>query len=167
MVQPSPSHCKGLASNQEKQMNLVLSIHPRNRVAEKTRTVALAEGSLPGFECAAWCSRPCCCSQSYTVSPWVLECVKDSPVSAERLTCWLPSLPHVACGNAWLDLNNTHLDVAIPFLPVSHGHLWIDDQPLCFHFTDGKGETLRGWVICPGWCSKSMEENGIRPLRAV
>lgn len=62
----------------------------------------------------------------------------------ERFTCWLPSLPIAPCRDAKLDLNNTHLDVAITFLPISHGHLWIDEGLFCFHFTDGKGGTSSG-----------------------
>lgn len=40
-------------------------------------------------------------------------------------------------------MNNTHLDVAIPFLPMSQGHLRTDEEPFRFHFADGKGETER------------------------
>lgn len=98
---------------------------------------------------------------------WAARSIQDSPVPIQRLTCRSPSLPHAPSDNARQDLDNAPLAVAIPFLPMSPSHLRTDEEPFCFHFTDGKGETWRGWVICPGWCSKSMEQKGIGPLHAV
>lgn len=163
MVQPHlvPSlHSEGLAS-EENQISLV-SIHPGKWVAKPASTLLLAELSAGG----AWQGVFCVCcvlpGSAALLSEARGSCCGEprSPVPSGSLTRWL----RAPCGSASEDGCNTHLGVSVAFLHRSCGHLQTDEEPFCFHFADGKGEALRGWVICPGLCRKSMGEKGIGPF---
>lgn len=171
-------HCsclKGLASSEGKRMNLVSGIHSGKGVAKISRALVLVaeteaaylgSGVMPA---SALLLQDVC---GFTLGAGVCGLTlwypqKDGHWPPSPPLCWAHA--ECPCGDARQNLSNIHLNVAIPFLPVSHVYLQADEKPFCLHFADGKGGTLRGCVICLGWCSKSMGEKKkrIRPLHAI